>query len=200
MIKTVIFDIGNVLTGFSWQQHFASFGYPEEIVKRLGAATVLSPQWNEYDLGILSEEEILNLFIQNDPAIEKELRESLADAGGILMRCDYAIPWIEELKAKGYQTLFLSNFSEKALRDCAHAMDFVPHLDGGIFSCKVQPTKPDPAIYSLLLNRYHLNPDECVFIDDTLPNITAAEALGIHGIHFQSLAQAKAALAGLGVA
>lgn len=199
MIKTVIFDIGNVLTAFSWQQHFASFGYPAEIVERLGKATVLSPQWNEYDLGNLSEEEILQLFIRNDPAIEKELTESLADAGGILKRCDYAIPWIEELRAKGYQTLFLSNFSEKALKDCAHAMDFVPHLDGGIFSCKVHLTKPDPAIYRLLLSQYNLTAEECVFIDDTLPNITAAESLGIHGIHFKELTQAKAALAELGV-
>lgn len=200
MIKTVIFDIGNVLTEFSWRQHFASFGYPDEIVERLGKATVLSPQWNEYDLGNLSEEEILQLFIKNDPALEKELTESLADAGGILKRCDYAIPWIEELKAKGYQTLFLSNFSEKALKDCAHAMDFVPHLDGGIFSCKVHLTKPDPAIYKLILTQYSLTAEECVFIDDTLPNIKAAEALGIHGIHFTGLAQAKAALAELGVA
>ncbi|MDE6128740.1 MAG: HAD family phosphatase [Lachnospiraceae bacterium] len=199
MIKTVIFDIGNVLTAFSWQQHYASFGYPAEIVERLGKATVLSPQWNEYDLGNLSEEEILQLFIRNDPALEKELTESLADAGGILKRCDYAIPWIEELRAKGYQTLFLSNFSEKALKDCAHAMDFVPHLDGGIFSCKVHLTKPDPAIYRLLLSQYNLTAEECVFIDDTLPNITAAESLGIHGVHFKELAQAKAALAELGV-
>ena len=200
MIKTVIFDIGNVLTEFSWQHHFASFGYPDEIVERLGKATVLSPQWNEYDLGNLSEEEILQLFIKNDPALEKELTESLADAGGILKRCDYAIPWIEELKAKGYQTLFLSNFSEKALKDCVHAMDFVPHLDGGIFSCKVHLTKPDPAIYKLILTQYNLTAEECVFIDDTLPNIKAAEALGIHGILFTGLAQAKAALAELGVA
>ncbi len=200
MIKTVIFDIGNVLTEFSWQHHFASFGYPDEIVERLGKATVLSPQWNEYDLGNLSEEEILQLFIKNDPALEKELTESLADAGGILRRCDYAIPWIEELKAKGYQTLFLSNFSEKALKDCTHAMDFVPHLDGGIFSCKVHLTKPDPAIYKLILTQYNLTAEECVFIDDTLPNIAAAEALGIHGIHFTGLAEAKAALAELGVA
>ena len=79
-------------------------------------------------------------------------------------------------------------------------MDFVPHLDGGIFSCKVHLTKPDPAIYKLILAQYNLTAEECVFIDDTLPNIKAAEALGIHGIHFTGLAQAKAALAEIGVA
>lgn len=199
MIKTVIFDIGNVLTQFSWKEHFASFGYSEEVQKKLGQATVLNPRWNEYDLGNLSDDEILESFIQNEPSIEKELRESLRDMSGILKRCDYAIPWIEELKAKGYLTLYLSNFSEKALRDCSAVMDFIPHMDGGVFSCKVHLTKPNAAIYRLLLERYSLKPEECVFLDDTLQNIEAARALGIHGIHFTGKEQAVRELAALGV-
>ena len=85
-------------------------------------------------------------------------------------------------------------FSEKALRECPSVLDFVPHTDGGIFSCKVKLTKPDPAIYKLLLERYGLRAEECVFLDDTLRNVNAAEALGIHGIHFQNLSQAKSEL------
>lgn len=199
MIKTVIFDIGNVLTRFSWQDYYASYGYDDATLEKLGKATVLNSDWNEYDLGNLSDDEILKLFIENDPSVERELRETLKDMGGVLQRCDYAIPWIEELKQKGYQVLFLSNFSEKALRDCVHALDFVPHMDGGIFSCKVHLIKPDPAIYKLLLRKYRLRPEECVFLDDTLINITAAVSLGINGIHFQNPSQAREALAALGV-
>ena len=199
MIKTVIFDIGNVLTSFSWKKHFDSFGYAADIVDRLGKATVLSAQWCEYDLGNLSDDEILELFIKNDPAIETELRHSLKNVRGILERCDYAIPWIQELKAKGYQVLFLSNFSEKVLRECAHVMDFLPYTDGGVFSFKVHMIKPDALIYEEILKQYNLIPKECVFIDDTLPNITAAQNLGIHGIHFKNREQAVAELETLGV-
>ncbi|MGN1148539.1 MAG: HAD family hydrolase [Lachnospiraceae bacterium] len=199
MIRTIIFDIGNVLALFSWQEHFASFGYDSDTLKKLGKATALSPDWNEYDLGNLTNEEILERFIKNDPSIEKELRESLKNVHGILTRLDYAIPWIEELKGKGYQVLYLSNFSEIAFRDCAHAIDFIPHMDGGIFSCKVHLTKPDPAIYKLLLEQYHLVPEECVFLDDMERNVEAAKALGIHGIHFVSHTQAKKELEALGV-
>lgn len=35
MIKTVIFDIGNVLAGFAWEEYFRSFGYSEETFQRL---------------------------------------------------------------------------------------------------------------------------------------------------------------------
>lgn len=199
MIKTIIFDIGNVLTEFCWSKYFEVFGYGEETLKRLAAATVLSEDWKEYDLGNLSDEEVLALFIANDPSIEKELRDSLRNVDGILEQCDYAVPWIEELKAKGYRVLYLSNFSEKVLRDCDRVMGFLPHMDGGILSCRVHLVKPDPAIYRLLLKEYDLSAEECVFLDDTAENIKAAEALGIHGIVFKNQTQARRELEKLGV-
>ena len=42
--------------------------------------------------------------------------------------------------------------------------------------------KPNPEIYKYLLEKYSLNPDECIFIDDSAPNIKTAKELGIHGI------------------
>lgn len=199
MIKTIIFDIGNVLTRFCWSEYFEVFGYSEEILRRLAAATVLSDDWKEYDLGNLSDEEVLDLFIENDPSIEKELRASLRNVDGILEQCDYTIPWIEALKAKGCQVLYLSNFSEKVLRDCARIMDFLPHMDGGILSCRVHLVKPDPAIYRLLLQTYGLVAEECVFLDDVPENIEAAKTLGIHGIVFKNQDQAIQELEKLGV-
>ena len=87
------------------------------MVERLAKATVGSDIWKEYDRGVLSEEEILNRFIANDPELEEDLHKTLANVRGIMKRYDYAIPWIEELKAKGYQFLVLSNFSRKVLRE-----------------------------------------------------------------------------------
>lgn len=194
MIKTIIFDIGNVLLHFSWREHFASFGYSSEVQEKLAKATVLSEDWKETDLGILSYEEIYDLFVKNDPSVEREIRESLTNISGMLTQYDYAVPWIQELKSRGYQVLFLSNFSEKALTEGAADMTFLPYMDGGVFSFKVKLVKPDPAIYRLLLDQYHLLAEECVFMDDTLPNVEAAIALGIHGIHFLDKKQAEAEL------
>lgn len=41
--------------------------------------------------------------------------------------------------------------------------------------------------------------EECVFLDDTLPNVEAAKALGIQGIHFTTKEQAERELRELGV-
>lgn len=199
MITTIIFDIGNVLADFTWEDHYRRFGYSEEILERLANATVRSPLWNEYDRGAMSDEEIIQGFIENDPGIEKEIREALRDKGTMVIRNDYAIPWIQTLKGKGYRCLYLSNFSKSAHADCAAALDFLPYMDGGILSYEEKIIKPMPEIYQLLIDRYHLVPQECVFLDDTQRNLDAAEKFGIHTIRFENQAQAIKELKKLGV-
>lgn len=199
MITTIIFDIGNVLADFSWEAHYRRFGYSEEIFERLANATVKSPLWNEVDKGVMSEEEIIQGFIENDPGIEKEIRETLRDKSTIVSRNDYAIPWIQELKGKGYRCLYLSNFSESAHVQCAAALDFLPYMDGGILSYQEKIIKPMPEIYQLLIDRYGLLPEDCVFLDDTQKNLDGAERFGIHTVLFQNQAQAVEELRKLGV-
>lgn len=199
MITTIIFDIGNVLADFAWEAHYRRFGYSEEILERLANATVRSPLWSECDRGVMSDEEIIQGFIENDPGIEKEIRETLRDKGTMVVRNDYAIPWIQKLKAKGYRCLYLSNFSGSAHVECAASLDFLPHMDGGILSYQEKVIKPMPEIYQLLIDRYGLTPEECVFLDDTQKNLVAAEAFGIHTILFENQAQAIGELRKLGV-
>ncbi len=199
MITTLIFDIGNVLADFVWEEHYRSFGYDAAMVDRIAKATVKDPLWNEYDRGVMSCEEILQGFIDNDPGIESDIRRVLQDVGTMVKRNDYAIPWIHELQGKGYRCLYLSNFSEKAHIECAAALDFIPHMDGGILSYQDQVIKPMPEIYQLLIDRYGLVPEECVFMDDTPRNLDGAEKFGIHTIHFKNQAQAIEDLKKLGV-
>lgn len=199
MITTVIFDIGNVLADFVWEEYYHSFGFTEEVFDRLAKATVKNSLWNEFDRGVMSDEELLEGFIANDPGIEREIRQVLQDKGPMVRRNDYAIPWIQSLKSKGYRCLYLSNFSKSAHKECAASMDFLPYMDGGVLSYQDKVIKPMPEIYQLLIDRYQLVPDECVFMDDTLPNLAGAEKFGIHTIHFQNQAQAIEELRKLGV-
>ena len=72
-------------------------------------------------------------------------------------------------------------------------------MDGGILSYRDKVIKPDAAIYELLLNRYGLKAEECVFLDDTEKNLVTAGEMGIHTILFQDRGQAVKELAALGV-
>ncbi len=199
MIKNIIFDIGNVLTDFRWRDFLLDKGFSERMVERIADASVRSPQWAEFDRGEWTEEQLMEAFIANDPQIEAQLHEAYDDIRGMVTPREYAIPWVKELKEKGYHVWYLSNFSHKAEVECADSLAFLPLMDGGILSYKDKLIKPDPAIYQLLLKRYGLNAGESVFLDDTLANVEAACRLGIHGIHFLSREQAVEELRRLGV-
>lgn len=199
MIKTIIFDIGNVLAGFDWRSFLEKQGYDAAMVERLARATVNSDDWKEYDRGCVSDEDMISLFVENDPQIEPQIRSALADFHGLVTHYDYAVPWICALKKKGYQVLVLSNFSDKALRECWHALDFLPYVDGGILSFRDKLIKPQPEIYHLLLSRYHLKAQECVFLDDTQANVDGARRVGMHSFRFVDKRQAQEALKELGV-
>lgn len=199
MIKTVIFDIGNVLVGFQWEKYYKSFGFSEEIEKRLAEATVLSKDWGELDRGALTTEEVIARFVQNDLGIEEEIYRVSENIGGMIERYEYARPWIKELQQKGLQVLVLSNFSQKAHRECAEALDFLEDVDGGILSYQDKLVKPMPAIYQLLLERYGLKGEECVFLDDLQENLDGAAAFGIHTIRFTDRESAVEELKKLGI-
>lgn len=194
MIKTVIFDIGNVLVNFHWREMYQEKGLKGEIFDRVANATILSPVWCEIDRGIMTYEEVLDAFVNQDKEMESEIRRALENTHNIVTKRDFAIPWICGLKERGLQVLVLSNFGKKLIDDCPDAMDFLPYTDGGILSYQDHLLKPEPAIYQLLLERYGLKAKECVFIDDLQGNIDAAKGQGIHGIVFQTYEQAAAEL------
>jgi epoxide hydrolase-like predicted phosphatase len=50
--------------------------------------------------------------------------------------------------------------------------------------------KPDPRIYQIALERLSVQPQEAIFVDDFIENISGARDLGINAVHFQSREQA----------
>ena len=199
MIKTIIFDIGNVLMDFNFQICFRAYAPDEETYQKIVKATVQSPVWAEFDRGVWTDEEILEGFIKNDPSIESILRNMFERLEGIIKQRDYAIPWIRELKESGYQVLVLSNFPKKVYELFQNEMTFLQEVDGGILSYQDQVIKPDKAIYNLLMNRYQLEPQECVFLDDLKDNIKTAKELGMHTILFTTKEEAQDELRKLNV-
>ena len=199
MIRNIVFDIGNVLVNFDPKSFLKRKGFDEAMADRIIEASVKTPVWNELDRGAWTEEELIEGFVRNDPKIEEQIRRAFSDYEDIVLPTTYAIPWIKELKAKGYRVYYLSNCSRMVEVQCKEAMAFLPYTDGGILSYTDKLIKPDPAIYLLFLERFGLKADETVFLDDTLVNIEAAEKLGIHGIWFKGKEQAECELRKLGV-
>lgn len=191
MIRTIVFDIGNVLTVFRWEELIHSLGFSAEAEAKVKRATVGGPYWIQLDVGVWWEEQILNAFISEEPEAEWEIRQMFRSFSGILDAVDYALPWIRELKNRGFQVLVLSNISDKVVRDNPTAMSFMEEVDGGILSYREQVVKPGEEIYRRLLEKYDLKAEECVFLDDTQKNLDTAASLGFKTVLFRNYEQAS---------
>ena len=190
-IKNIIFDIGRVLIGFEWMDYIHSM-FDEETCKAVTKAMWLTRYWHELDRAVIPEEEILEMFYSAAPAYKKEIKQAFDNVGKCIIRRPYAADWIDSYKERGFHVYFLSNYSEHLMKVNPQAIDFISHMDGGVFSCDVKAIKPDPKIYKDLLDKYDLQPDECLFLDDQEPNVLKARELGIHAVQYFDYDQVRA--------
>jgi len=101
------------------------------------------------------------------------------------------LAWHNQLKENGFKTGILSNMGDSVLENIQQHFSWISDFDVLIWSFQHSMIKPDPKIYHLLLARLGTAPDETVFLDDKLENIEAARRLGIHGLHFSTVAQLR---------
>jgi putative hydrolase of the HAD superfamily len=89
---------------------------------------------------------------------------------------------VRQIRDAGYKTALLTNISregEALFRDLFPVEEL---FDVVVDSSKVGLRKPDPEIYRLTCTRLGVAPERCVFIDDLLCNVEAADALGMRTI------------------
>ena len=157
MIKNLVFDLGNVVLILDWNSVLDKYADNEEDKKLLNQATFESEEWIKLD----------------DGAIEKS---------GLVIN-DEIINFIDASKEKGYHIYVLSN-APLDIPEYIENIGLEAKLDGKIISAQERLSKPNHKIYELLLNRYNLNAEECLFMDDRKENIEAARECKLNGYVF----------------
>ena len=153
-----------------------------KLVERIKENVFGGHKWDEVDRGVLTDEELLDSFTKDAPDIKDEIAHFWDTCGDALWQYDFAKEWIYDLKDRGYQVLYLSNWSSHLRKLAAKQMDFLPLLDGGVFSYEEHLIKPDHAIYNRIIEKYNLIPGESVFIDDSEANVIGARECGLHAV------------------
>ena len=198
MIKNIIFDIGNVLAHFRWKDYIGERFSPK-IQNRMEYATVHGPYWDEVDRGAIPIAEVVKLCAALEPELAKEIAAFFANREELVEEYPYAADLVRGLKRNGYKVYLLSNYAGDVFEYAKQHFTFIPLVDGGVISYEIHKVKPEPEIYETLLEKYQLNPDECVFLDDLERNLIGARKHGIHTVLFENLAQALSELEKLGV-
>lgn len=195
MIKNIIFDIGDVLVHFRWKQVMIDLGFSETEIALLYKALFESRWWNEWDRGVIPEEEVMRHMKEEGKGLETQMAHFFEHKGELVIQYPYVEAWMQSLKQQGMKLYLLSNYPMSLFElHAKNTFTFLPYVDGKVVSGYVKHVKPEPEIYTILLNTYGLKPEECVFLDDRADNVEAARKMGIHSILFEGFEAANQAL------
>ena len=191
MIKNVVFDLGLVLLDFNPENYLTNNGLDEKEIPEYKKMIWGSSEWYQCDRGDFSYEEMIDSICDNNPQHSEKLRELLDrnnyDNDSILSEVPGSYEYVESLKKRGYRIFFLSNVNDWILKYDQDTFRVFELAEGGVYSCEEKCAKPDPRIYQILLERFKLLPEECVFIDDSSRNVQGAQSVGIASILHTSL-------------
>jgi 2-haloacid dehalogenase len=182
--KAVVFDLGGVLIDWDPRYLYRKLLADEAAVEEF-LATVCTPEWNaELDRGRPFAEGVAEL-VERHPehaaaiaAYHERWPEMVAgDIPG-------TVEVLAELQAAGVPLYALTNWSAETFAITRGRFEFLEWFDGLLVSGEERVTKPDPAIFQLLLDRFGLDPTATVFVDDSEANVAAARRLGFDAIRF----------------
>jgi epoxide hydrolase-like predicted phosphatase len=186
MVKSIIFDIGNVLLQFKPLDYLKAIFNDDEIETLVYKEVFQSKEWIHLDRGILTQDDAIKAISQRNPNYKVHIKKCMDNWIDILTPIEGTVQIVNELKEKGYKLYLLSNFHSLAFENICSKYDFFKSFDGGVISYKENLLKPETEIYTKLLDTYGLKAKECLFIDDTLLNTDAAARLGFNTIHFDN--------------
>ena len=118
---------------------------------------------------------------------------------GSRSECAETAALLQRLKEEGHRLLALTNWAADTWDESLPRLPSLALFEGVLVSGKEGLRKPDAAIFHLLCERYGIEPQGSVFIDDNRGNVAAAAALGFDALHFTSPAALAEELARRGL-
>jgi glucose-1-phosphatase len=183
MIKNLVFDLGNVLISFKPAEYFEKKDYPENMKSRILSDIFGGPEWLKLDNGDITTGEAIDSIAGKSSLSRQEIAHIFNLRTELMFPLDQNVRMLPELKKQGYRLYYLSNFPLDIFEEIKNGYFFFGYFDGGIISSEVKYSKPDRKIFEILIDRYSLQPEESLFIDDIEANVSGAIKTGMAGFN-----------------
>ena len=199
MINAVVWDFGGVLLDWDPRYVYREL-FDDTAAMEHFLAEVTSAEWHaENDRGVRYGESCAALAARHPEHAEliwtwwRRSEDMIAGpiAGSVAV--------LEELQAAGVPCYGLTNMEAETYPLRRERYAFLRSLRGTVVSSAEGVVKPDPEIFRRLLARFGLTAGETVFIDDSEANVTAARALGMVAVRFESPERLRSELSILGL-
>ena len=183
MIKNIIFDLGNVIINYNQNKIINNFTEKEEEIKYIYDEIFHAPEWTLMDLGDITNDEAIEIINKRKEFKYEKLTQEFLHEWHKKQPINRDIVEIAKiLKNNGYNLFVLSNMANQTYEYFKND-EFFSLCTGIVISAHEHVKKPDEKVYRLLLDRYNLNAEECLFIDDddSGKNYETANKIGIKG-------------------
>lgn len=191
-IYNIIFDLGGVILNIDYAKTtnaFKALGVSnfEELYSQQHASTL----FKQLERGEVTRQGFIEAMDKYTP--ENTDPKKIIDAWDAMLLNfpSERIALLKNLKSQ-YRTFLLSNTNAIHLEQVQHMYKNTTGsgslddcFEKAYYSHLIGLRKPNKEAYEFVLNEQGLKPGETLFIDDTLPNIETAEALGIKTLYIK---------------
>jgi 2-haloacid dehalogenase len=198
-LTTVVFDLGNVLIDWDPRRLFEQLiDDPAEIDHFL--TEICSRPWHDrQDRGRSTHDATADLQRQHPDYAELigayYSRWPEMTSGALPATVDV----LQELRDAGIRLIGLTNWPAETFPPARERFEFFSWFDGIVVSGEEGMAKPDEAIFSLLLDRYDVDPATAAYLDDTLVHVETARRLGMTGFVFSDAVTLRRDFASVGL-
>lgn len=174
---------------FEWNPKKISESFTDDLdlQSKIQTEVYYHQDWIDFDNAIISEAEAtrraserLEISVIDAERLFKQTKESL-----LLISKTHDV--LKQVKNKKLNAYCLSNISPELFQYVSEQHDLFELFDGIVTSGVENTGKPGRRIFEILLDRYQLKAEECLFIDDSAANTATAEELGITTVTFKGL-------------
>ena len=190
-IRAVVFDLDGVIRDWDIADQSiveARHGLPVGSIKE---AAMTGSSIADVTTGVISDE-------QWREGIATDLAQLFGDAALIavaewseqrgMVKHD-VLDYAQELRCN-FTVALLTNNSSRLAQDL-QLLELTECFDFVFNSAQIGYAKPSADVYAYVSRQLGLNPQEWLFIDDSLVNVQGAESIGIRAHHFSSLSELR---------
>lgn len=183
---TVVFDFGGVLIDWNPRYLYRDI-FEDEQEMEWFLKNVCTEEWNTLqDEGFLFSELIPPLQKQYPEFSDKIKMYQSRWREMVRGEITETIKILREIQVKNYPVYGLTNWGSETFPIVFKQFEFLRRLKGIVVSGDEKLIKPDPRLFEILIKRFALKPEHCIFIDDSVKNIQTANEIGFKTIHFVS--------------
>jgi 2-haloacid dehalogenase len=199
-INTIIYDLGGVLIDWNPMYVYKNY-FQNEADRNFFFEQICTSDWNEEQDAGRTIEEANKILITKFPEWEQAIKDYYGRWTEMIKgSISESVDLLEEIKASGtYKLYALTNWSAETFPYALSRFEFLSWFDGILVSGEEKTRKPYDTFYLKLIEKYSIEKEKAVFIDDNLRNIEAARKLDIKSIHFKDAMSLRKNLITMGI-